>query len=138
MSSSDPASRCIRGSAVNRPTTHQHTLHLNVDVTTHCGSAIVFLTERVPRWRVHWPPSTSVIVSYPSLDLLFARNLCLGRVGNDVDDRDTVQSLHLLEVDVSRGVAIDVFHRETIVRSIGVRLEDASPLLVQGRVHRDV
>lgn len=130
MSSSDPASRCIRGSAVNRPTTHQHTLHLNVGVNTHCGSAIVFLTERVPRWRVHWPPSTSIIVRDPSLDLLFARDLRLCGIGNDVDDRDTVQSLHLLEVDVSRGIAIDVFHRETIVRSIGVRLEDASPLLV--------
>jgi len=56
----------------------------------------------------------------------------VARVGHDVNDRNSIQPNHLLEVHVSAVIPVDVVHGQTEIGSIGVGLEDVSPVGIWG------
>ncbi len=63
----------------------------------------------------------------PGLQQLTTSQGSLVRVRHDVNERDTVKPDHLLKVDESRFIAVDVIDRKTEVGAIRVRLEDVAP-----------
>ena len=57
-----------------------------------------------------------------SLQLLVARDgRCLG-IGHHIDECDTIESDHLLEIDVPAVIAVHVLDRRIEIRPIPVRL----------------
>ena len=58
----------------------------------------------------------------PRLDELAAGQRRLVRVSDDIDECNPVKSDHLLKVNVARVIPVDIVHRETKVRPVGVRL----------------
>ena len=73
-----------------------------------------------------------------SPELLCRSTICLFDIGNNVHQRDTLKALHLLEVDVTGFVAVDLADSEDIVGSVRVGLDDRSVFLVEPVVHGDV
>ena len=78
------------------------------------------------RRNTPWMPLT-IVVSNASLQLLPPRDRRFVRVADDIDKRNPVKSDHLLEINVTRIVSVDIVYREAKVRAIGVRLEDVAP-----------
>lgn len=62
------------------------------------------------------PPT--IIVSDSSLNLLLAGQGCFMRVGNHIDERNSIKTDHFLEVDKSCIITIDIFYGQTIIRSV--------------------
>jgi hypothetical protein len=72
-------------------------------------------------------PLPTIIVSNARLKFLGA---CDGRhlgIEYHIDDRDTIESNHLLKIDVSALIAIHVLDRQAKVCPVPVRLEDVAP-----------
>jgi hypothetical protein len=59
-------------------------------------------------------------------------------VGHDVDNCNSVQPNHLLKVDVSSIISVDVVHGQTEVGSVGIRFEDVPPVGIGGFGEGDV
>ena len=66
------------------------------------------------------------------LQFLATTQRSVARIGDDVNDRNSIQSNHLLEVHISAIIPVDVVHRQTEIGSIGVGLEDISPVGIRG------
>jgi hypothetical protein len=73
-----------------------------------------------------------------SLQSLAASNGRILSVRHDVDDRDPVKSNHLLKIDVSPVVTVDIVNRQTKVRPVRIRLEDVAPEWTWTFRHRHV
>lgn len=66
-------------------------------------------------------------MSDSSLEQLASGQGRLMRVTDDIDERNSIETNHLLEVDITRVVAVHVIYGEAKVRSVGVRLQDVAP-----------
>lgn len=64
----------------------------------------------------------------PRLQPLSARNRRISRISHDINQRNPIQPNHLLKIDITSFVAIDVLDGETEVRSVRVGLEDVAPV----------
>ena len=62
----------------------------------------------------------TIVVTDACLQLLLVIKSGVARVGHHVDDRNSVQTNHLLKVDVSTIISVDVVHGQTEVGSIGI------------------
>ena len=80
------------------------------------------------------PPT--VVVTDTCLQFLLPAQVA--RVGHDVNDHNPVQPNHLLKVDVSTIISVDVVHGQTEVGPIGVRFEDVPPVWIWGLGKGDV
>lgn len=52
----------------------------------------------------------------------------VSRVGHDIDNHDSIQPNHLLKVDVSSFITVNVVHGKTEIGSVRVGFEDISPV----------
>ena len=82
------------------------------------------------------PPT--VVVTDTCLQLLLLAQSRVAWVRHNVDDHNSVQPNHLLKVDVSTVIPVDVVHRQTEVGSVGIRFEDIPPVGIGGLGKRDV
>ena len=73
-------------------------------------------------------PVPAVVMCDTRLQLLGARDGGSLEVGNHIDNRDTIESDHLLEIDKPAFIAVHVLDRRTEVRAIPVRLENVAPV----------
>lgn len=80
----------------------------------------------------------TVVVTDACLQFLLSVQSGVAWVGHDVNDHNSVQSNHLLKVDVSAIISVDVVHGQTEVSSIGIRFEDVPPVGIGGLGKGDV
>ena len=59
-------------------------------------------------------------------------------IGHDINNRNSVQPNHLLKVDVSTIISVDIVHGQAKVGSIGVGFEDIPPVGIGGLKKGDV
>jgi len=81
------------------------------------------------------PPNTAarpptIVVTDTRLQFLLTAQGGIARVGHNVNDHNSVQSNHLLKVDVSAIITIDIVHGQTEIGSVGVGLENVSPVRI--------
>lgn len=83
-----------------------------------------------------FPPPT-IVVCDARLEFLVACNGCRVGIGHDIDDRNAIESDHLLEIDIPTVIAVHVRYRRPKVRPIPVRLEEVAPVWSRwlGRCH---
>jgi len=93
---------------------------------------------RVVLGRYQGLPLPAVVMSDARLQLLGARDGRSLRVGNHIDNRDTIQSDHLLEIDKPALIAVHVLDGRAEVRAIPVRLEEVAPVRSWRLGRRDV
>ena len=57
------------------------------------------------------------------LELLSPRQRRLRRISNDVDERDSIEANHLLEIDITGVISTNVLDRDNVVGAVRVGLE---------------
>ena len=82
------------------------------------------------------PPT--VVVTDTRLQFLLLAQSGVAWVGHDVNDHNSVKPNHLLKVDVSTIISVDVVHRQTEVGSVGIGFEDVPPVGIGGLRKGDV
>jgi hypothetical protein len=73
-------------------------------------------------------PLPTIVVCDARLEFLSACYGCRLGVGHDIDDRNTIESDHLLEIDIPAMIAVHVRYRRPKVRPVPVRLEEVAPV----------
>ena len=74
----------------------------------------------------------TVVMADKRSQILAPGQRSVARVGHDVDDRNSVQPDHLLKVNVSSFISVDIIHGKTKIGPIRVGLENISPVGVGG------
>jgi len=74
------------------------------------------------------PPT--IVVTDTRLQFLLTTQRGIAWVGHNIDDHNSVQSNHLLEVDVSAIITIDIVHGQTEIGSVGVGFENVPPVRI--------
>ena len=71
------------------------------------------------------------------LEFLGACYGCRLGIGHNIDDRNTIESNHLLEINIPAVIAVHVRYRRSKVRPIPVRFEKVTPVRSRwlGRCH---
>ena len=77
-------------------------------------------------------------MGYAGLQFFLARDCCVVRIGDNIDDGDAIQTDHLFKVGISSSIAIDVFQGEVIVCPVRVGFENAAPFLAFSVTHGNV
>ena len=70
----------------------------------------------------------TIVVTDTRLQLLLPDQRGIARVGHNIDNRNSIQSDHLLKVDVPAIISVDIVHRQAEIGSIRVGFEDISPV----------
>jgi hypothetical protein len=91
-------------------------------------TTLIRLALRVQLGRNQWLPPPTIIVCDARLEFLGTCYGCRLGIGHDIDDRNTIESDHLLEIDIPAGIAVHVRYRRTKVRPVPVRLEEITPV----------
>jgi hypothetical protein len=106
------------------------TIRLNVEDKgdAYRTSALIRLALRVLLGRNQWFPLPTIVVCDARLEFLGACNGCHIGIGHDIDDRNTIESDHLLEIDIPAVIAVHVRYRRSKVRPVPVRLEEVAPV----------
>lgn len=85
------------------------------------------LQTRFSRRHIYLWIILTVIVSYPRLYISVACDRCFVWVGYNVDERNSVETDHLFEVDIAVIIPMNVLRRNSEICPIGIGLEDIAP-----------
>ena len=80
----------------------------------------------------------TIVVTDTRLQLLLLAQSGVAWVRHNVDDHNSVQPNHLLKINVSAVIPINVVHRQTEVGSVGIGFEYIPPVGIRGLGKRDV
>ena len=94
----------------------------------YCTLTLIRLALRVLLGRNQWFPLPTVVVCDARLKFLGACYGCPLGIGHDIDDRNTIESDHLLKIDIPTVIAVHIRYRRSKVRSVPVRLEEVAPV----------
>ena len=70
----------------------------------------------------------TIVVTDACLQFLLFTESGVAWVGHHVNDHNSVQPDHLLEIDVSTVISVDIVHGQAEVGSIGIGFEDVPPV----------
>lgn len=99
--------------------------------------------SHLPERNINMPPnataiSPTVVVTDARLQLLLLAQSGVAWVRHNVDNHDSVQPNHLLKVNVSTVIPVDVVHGQTEVGSVGIGFEYIPPVGIGGLGKGDV